>query len=157
MTIPNETLLATKTTNSNSDHQLLRYCKTNGTLEFTTQYFPTERLFQVHILQLRDFEVKGDTKFGLNAWVSVYLDPGKQQKTETNSQIGDVPFFNEKLQFKEMDEFHIQQCRLVLKVYNKHRKKHAKELLGVINMDLGMIGTTGRVEKETHLAPLYNL
>ena len=114
MTIPNETLLATKTTNSNSDHQLLRYCKTNGTLEFTTQYFPTERLFQVHILQLRDFEVKGDTKFGLNAWVSVYLDPGKQQKTETNSQIGDVPFFNEKLQFKEMDEFHIQQCRLCL-------------------------------------------
>ena len=99
--------------------------------------------------------MRSDTKFGLNAWVSVYLDPGKQQKTETKTQIGDIPFFNEKLKFKDLDEYHLQQCRLVLKVYNKHRKKHAKELLGVVNMDLGTIGTIGSVEK--HLAPLYNL
>ena len=145
------------TTTDSVNNNVLRYCKTNGHIEFTTQYFSTERLFQVHIIRVSEFSVKGEKKFGLNAWISVYLNPGKQQKTETNIQIGDEPFFNEKLQFKDMDEYTIKRCRLVMKVFNKQRKKHTKELLGMVNMDLGSLSVSTSSEKELHTAPLYSL
>ena len=138
--------------------KVLRYCKTNGYLEFTTQYFTIEHLLEVHIFKLSGFSVNTDKnpKFGLSFWVSAYLDPGKQKKSETDPQIGDEPFFNEKIQFTSMDDYSLKRSRLVLKVYFKHRKKHHKELLGMVNMDLASLDICG-VDKEAHQAPLYSL
>ena len=123
-------------------------------IEFTTHYFFAESLLEVHVWRVHGFTTREQT-LDLNVHVRAFLEPGKLQKTDTDSQIGHTPFFNKKIQFEGIYETDLKKYRLVLKAYNKERRK-AKELLGRVDMDLSWINYYDD-NTEVHHSPLFDL
>ena len=134
----------------NENITLKKTYKKSGKIKFTTRFFPEESLLELHIHKVFDLLPRKDVGF-LTSFVRVYLLPGKRQKKETQAVKGKEPFFNEKVQFVNLEEGNLDQYRMRMKVYSKERMKK-NELLGEVDIALSSIDTGA---KETFTPELY--
>ena len=120
------------------DTPLKRTYKKSGKIKFTTCYLHQHRMLELHIHKAYDLKTKKDFR-DLNTFVRVYLAPGKRQRKETQSARGVEPFFNEKIQFVDIDENNLLKYKIKLKLYSKERLKMKNELLGEVGFALNSI------------------
>lgn len=130
---------------------LKRTYKKSGKIKFTTLYRHSDSMLELHIHKAYDLKTKKDFR-DLNTFVRVYLAPGKRQRKETQCARGAEPFFNEKIQFVDLEECNLMKYKIKLKVYNKERLKMKNELLGEVGIALNSIDIT---TKETFTPDLF--
>jgi len=127
-----------------------RTYKKSGKIKFSTQFSQHENMLEFHIHKVYELKTKKDPS-DLNIFVRVYLVPGKRQKKETQCVKGKEPFFNEKIQFVDLEECNLSKYRMKLKVYNRERIKK-NELMGVVDIALSSIDIQS---KETFTPDLF--
>lgn len=132
------------------DAPLKRTYKKSGKIKFTTCYSHQQRMLELHIHKVYDLKTKKDIR-DLNTFVRVYLAPGKRQRKETQSTRGAEPFFNEKIQFVDLEENNLLKYKIKLKLYNKERLKK-NELLGEVGVALHSIDINA---KETFTPDIF--
>jgi len=142
--------------NVNADR---KYCKTNGTINFSTQYFADEHILEVLFNEVNGLALKELTKTtfpSADIFIRVCLDPGKLHKRETASFKGNEQFINVKVQFENMYEMDLQKYRLKIKLFH-HKEGMMKKnaLLGQLNLDLSSIDHFSL--KQIHVAPIYDM
>ena len=133
------------------DAPLKRTYKKSGKIKFTTCYSHQHRMLELHIHKAYDLKTKKDIR-DLNTFVRVYLAPGKRQRKETQSARGAEPFFNEKIQFVDLEENNLLKYKIKLKLYNKERLKMKNELLGEVGIALNSIDINA---KETFTPDIF--